>query len=245
MTLFETRDLTCGYGARLVVEAGSLRLEEGGALSIVGMNGAGKSTFMRTLCAQIAPLRGEVLVRGVSVPSLAPGARAKLVAYLPQQQEIDPALTIEELVRLGRTPYVGRFGRLSKTDLSAVSRALDSCALRELANARLGEISGGERQRARLAMVIAGEAPLVLLDEPTTHLDMAQRFALYRTIAELRRERRTAFVIVTHAIADAERFGDSILLIEKGRTSLFGPSMRVAVREALMTSARIPEEWVY
>ena len=243
--ILETRALVCGFGSRTVLDAGALALEEGGAWTVVGLNGAGKSTLLRTLCAQIPAISGTAFVRGRDVAALPSRERAKLVAYLPQQQEVDQSLAVEDLVRLGRTPYVGRFGNLGARDAAAVESAIELCGLRDIARARLGEISGGERQRARLAMVVAEETPLVLLDEPTTHLDMAQRFALHRLVTELRRERGTAFVTVVHAVADAERFGDSILLIEAGRASCYGPSMRASVRDALVASARIPEEWVY
>ncbi len=243
--ILETRALVCGFGARAVLDAGALSLEAGGAWSVVGLYGAGKSTLLRTLCAQIPALSGSALIRGRDVAALPARERAKLVAYLPQQHEMDPSLTVEDLVRLGRTPYVGRFGHLGAGDLAAVESAIERCGLRAIARTRLGEISGGERQRARLAMVVAEGTPLVLLDEPTTHLDMAQRFALHRLVSELRRDRGTAFVTVVHAVADAERFGDSILLIEAGRVSCYGPSMRAAVRGALFASAGIPEEWVY
>jgi iron complex transport system ATP-binding protein len=245
MTALETRSLVCGFGARAVVDAGSLSLGAGEAVAIVGLNGAGKSTLLRTLSAQIAPLSGQVLVRGTPVASIPARERAKLVAFLPQQQEIDPSLSVVDLVRLGRTPYLGRFGQLGRSDRAAVESALESCSLRELAGVRLGELSGGERQRARLAMVVAEEAPLVLLDEPTSHLDMAQRFALHALISRMRSLRGTAFLIVTHAVADAERFGDGILLIEGGRAALFDPSMRAEARKALIASAQIPEDWVY
>lgn len=245
MTPLETRDLVCGFGARAVVDAGSLRLEAGGALAVVGLNGAGKSTLLRTVCAQIPAISGDVLVRGTRLPALPARDRARLVAFLPQHQEIDPSLTVADLVRLGRTPYLGRFGHLDRADRAAVESALDSCALRGLEGARLGELSGGERQRARLAMVIAGEAPLVLLDEPTSHLDMAQRFALHGLVARMRRERGTAFLIVAHALADAERFGDGMVLIEGGRAVLFGPAERAGARRALVQSAGIPEDWAY
>jgi ABC-type cobalamin/Fe3+-siderophores transport system ATPase subunit len=243
--LLETTALVCGYGARRVVDAGAMALGSGETAAIIGLNGAGKSTLLRTLCAQLAPLRGEVLVRGISVASLSPRERAKLVAYLPQQQELDPSLSVEDLVRLGRTPYLGRFGRFEKGDLRAVGAAIDLCGLAPLASSRLTEISGGERQRARLAMIVAQEAPLVLLDEPTTHLDMAQRFALHGLVDEMRRARGSAFAIVVHSVADAERFGDSIVLIEEGRAASYGPSMRAEARRALIASAHVPEEWIY
>jgi len=244
MTLLETRGLVCGYGARAVVDAGELRLEAGESVSIIGLNGAGKSTVLRTICGQLAPLAGEALVSGRSVPSLPPRERAKLVAFLPQQQDIDPELTVEELVRLGRTPYLGRFGHLGPGDTREVEAAMDLCRVRELRGARLGELSGGERQRARLAMVLAEEAPLVLLDEPTSHLDVAQRYALHGVLAEMRERRRTAFLIVSHSVVDAERFGDSVVLIRDGKAGRLDPGQPGAARAAMVEAAGIPEEWV-
>jgi iron complex transport system ATP-binding protein len=244
VTPLETRGLVCGYGARAVVDAGALRLGVGESVSIIGLNGAGKSTVLRTICGQLPPLLGEVIVSGRSVPSLSPRERAKLVAFLPQQQEIDPGLTVAELVRLGRTPYLGRFGHLGPGDVREVEAAMELCRVRELRDARLGELSGGERQRARLAMVLAEEAPLVLLDEPTSHLDVAQRFALHGVLADMRARRGTAFLIVSHSIADAERFGDGIVLVRDGKAGALDPASPGAARAAMVEAAGVPEEWV-
>jgi iron complex transport system ATP-binding protein len=167
------------------------------------------------------------------------------VALLPQQQEIDPGLTVEELVRLGRTPYLGRFGHLGRADAAAVESAMELARVSGIRRGRLGELSGGERQRARLAMVLAGGAPFVLLDEPASHLDMAQRYALHGVVAEMRARERTAFLIVTHSIADAERFGDSVVLIEAGKAVSFESARTREARAAMVAAAGIPEEWVY
>jgi ABC-type cobalamin/Fe3+-siderophores transport system ATPase subunit len=245
VSVLETRGLVCGYGARAVVDAGTMRLEAGESRSIVGLNGAGKSTLLRTICGQLGPLAGDVLVSGRSVASLEPRERARLVAFLPQQQEIDPGLTVEELVRLGRTPYLGRFGHLGPADAREVEGAMELCRVRELGRRRLGELSGGERQRARLAMVLAEKAPLVLLDEPASHLDVAQRFALHGVLAGMRADRGTAFLIVSHSIADAARFGDSLVLVRDGKADLLADASPGAVRAAMVAAAGIPEEWVY
>jgi iron complex transport system ATP-binding protein len=245
MTLLETRGLVCGYGARRVVDAGSSRLEAGESVSIIGLNGAGKSTVLRTICGQLPPLAGEVLVNGRSVGAMAPRERARAIAFLPQHAEIDLGLSVEELVRLGRTPYLGRLGHLGPDDARQVENAMELCGVQALRRARLGELSGGERQRARLAMVLAEEAPVVLLDEPTSHLDVVQRYALHGVLTEMRARRGTAFVIVSHAIADAERFGDSVILIENGKARHLGPSKSGSARAALIAAAAIPEEWVY
>jgi iron complex transport system ATP-binding protein len=244
MTALETRALVCGYGARAVVDAGSIRLDAGAAVSVVGLNGAGKSTLLRTLCGQLRPLSGAVIVGGRDLAALPPRARARAVAFLPQQTEIDPGLTVEELVRLGRTPFLGRFGHLGREDARTVEGAMELCRVSALRHARIGEVSGGERQRTRLAMVIAQEAPLVLLDEPTSHLDLVQRFALHGVLAEMR-GRGAAFVIVSHGIADAERFGDSVILVEGGRARQLGPTGSGGVRAAMIAAAGVPEEWVY
>ena len=244
MTLLETRTLVCGYGARAVVDAGSSRLEPGESRSIIGLNGAGKSTYLRTICGQLPPIAGDVLVNGRSVAALAPRERARSIAFLPQHAEIDLGLSVEELVRLGRTPYLGRFGHLGPDDARQVEIAMELCRVRGLRGARLGELSGGERQRARLAMVLAQEAPVVLLDEPTSHLDVVQRFALHGVLAEMRERRRTAFLIVSHSVVDAERFGDSVVLIRDGKAGRLDPGQPGAARAAMVEAAGIPEEWV-
>jgi len=245
VTRLRTRGLACGYGGCSLVEDCEIALEPGESAVIVGPNGAGKSTILRTLAGTVQPLAGSIEVDGADVRGLPPGRRARAVSMLMQIQPLDPALTVEELVELGRTPYVGAWGSMRREDRRAVDEAIAICRLEELRRRPLGQISGGERQRARLAMVLAQRAGVALLDEPTNHLDVGHRYMLHGILARIRAEQGVAVLIVVHSLEDAVRFGESILYLENRRIRSFTALEVDDLRRAIETAAGVPEEWVY
>ena len=245
MTVVKTVDLSCGYGGVPLVKAGTLEIGAGESRVIVGPNGAGKSTLLRTLCGALAPVTGTVSFEGRSIHSLGHRERARVVAMLMQIQPLDPSYTVEELVRLGRTPYLGRWGHLGKKDRESVESVIELCGLEDLKTRTLGKMSGGERQRARLAMVLAQETPVVLLDEPTSHLDMDHRYMLFEILSRIRLERGCAVIMVSHSLADAERFGDSTIYIKDREAHIFGPGEKDALKTAIVESAHVPDDWIY
>lgn len=164
---------------------------------------------------------------------------------LMQIQPLDPSYTVEELVRLGRTPYLGRWGHLSAKDRDAVDGVIYLCGLEDLRTRALGKMSGGERQRARLAMVLAQETPVVLLDEPTSHLDMDHRYMLFEILSRIRMERGCAVIMVSHSLADAQRFGDSIIYIKNSEAQIFGPGEEDGLKTAIIESTHVPDDWIY
>jgi iron complex transport system ATP-binding protein len=231
--------LTCGYSARPLVAHLEVCLEPGEALAVVGPNGAGKTTLLRTLAGLIPPLGGRVLLGGVELGSLRPPERARRVAVLPQEIGDAEELTVRELVELGRTPHLGLWGSFTDADHQAVEGALLACQLDLLADRRLGEVSGGERQRARIALAVAQDAPLLLLDEPASHLDLRRRHELFALLGALRRERRLALLVVLHDLAEAYREADRVLVLAAGRGLLLAAD-DPARREKLAQAFEVP-----
>lgn len=205
--------LSWGHGASALGGPLSLELATGASLAVVGPNGVGKSTLLRTIAGLQQPMAGTVRLSGTALPGLAAVARAREVAVLSQGAQVDPELTVRELVELGRTPHLGAFGRLRAEDRVAVEQALLSCDLELLASRPLGRLSGGELQRARLALALAQRAPLLLLDEPASHLDLRRRAELFALLARLRKERALVLVLVLHELAEAYREADRVLVL--------------------------------
>jgi ABC-type cobalamin/Fe3+-siderophores transport system ATPase subunit len=212
VSVLEVSGLSCGYDAPLVSGL-SLSLGPGQTLAVVGPNGAGKTTLLRTLCGELPALEGTVAVQGTDLGRLDHLQRARLVSILLQEDAGDGGLTVRELVELGRTPYLGLWGRPGAADREAVDRALEACRLGDLAHRRLDRISGGERQRTRIAMTVAQHTALLLLDEPANHLDLKRRFELFELLSTLRQERGLAAVIVLHDLAEAYREADRVLVL--------------------------------
>jgi iron complex transport system ATP-binding protein len=204
--------LVWGYPKRRLGGPLELTLAPGQALALVGPNGVGKSTLLRTIAGLQPPLAGAATVG--EMPLGSGRQRARHVAMLEQGAIVDPSLTVRELVELGRTAHLGLFGRLQSADQQAVALALTSCDLEQLAERPLGQLSGGELQRARLALALAQQAPLMLLDEPTTHLDLRRRQQLFELLSQLRRERELTQILVLHELAEAYREADRVVVLD-------------------------------
>ena len=206
-----------------------------GWTALVGPNGAGKSTLLRALAGLLALEQGRVEIDGRALDALRPAARAKRLAWLAQQGEVTGELTVRETVALGRIAHLGLLGTQSARDEAAVyaAMALTECAAWQ--QRRLHELSGGERQRVLLARVLATEAPLLLLDEPTTHLDAPHQVALARLLRRLVRDAvpERAVLSVLHDLPIA-LLADRLLILQAGRLIADGAPTDARVQQALV-----------
>lgn len=212
-------NVSAGYGGKPVLEAVCFA-PEGGITVLLGRNGAGKSTLLGCLTGQ-SRYEGEILLDGRPVRGLSPADRARLVASLPQELPA-PRVTVEELVGFGRTPWLPFSGRLSPTDSAAVEAALEAVGLRSQAEQMVDTLSGGQRKKAFLAMVLAQDAPLVVLDEPTAHLDAGSRFELLQLVQRLHRDTGKTFLVVMHELPEALLLADRIAVLAEGTVAFCG-----------------------
>jgi len=222
-----------------VLQETSFDLAAGRVLGIVGPNGAGKTTLLRLLYRFHKPATGTVCVAGEDIWSLSAKATAQRVAAVLQEQPSDFALTVGEIVALGRTPHKRGFGgNAGANDLEIINKALDQLDLHGLAHRHLGTLSGGERQRVMVARALAQEPKLLILDEPTNHLDIRHQLE----VLELIRTLPLTIVTSLHDLNLAADVCDDILLLQNGRPLGFGPPDRVlsetAVSDAFQVTAR-------
>jgi iron complex transport system ATP-binding protein len=223
------RDVHAGYGGAPVVGGVDVEVPKGGWLGIVGPNGAGKSTLLKTIAGLLRQDHGEILVHGKS--SLSRKERARLIGYAPQDPILPEGLTVTDYVLLGRTPHLGPLAREGERDLSIVDDVLTRLDLGELAGRKLRTLSGGERQRAVLARVLAQKTDLLLLDEPTTGLDIGHAQALLELVDRLSREDGTTVVSTLHDLTLAAQYADTLLLLDNGRVAAAGPPDEVLTAE--------------
>ncbi|HSW96125.1 MAG TPA: ABC transporter ATP-binding protein [Patescibacteria group bacterium] len=216
MTALVARALTAGYGARGVLQGIDLTLEPGVLVALVGPNGAGKSTLLRALAGLIRPTAGAVTLDGIDVATLSRAALAARIAVVPQTFDTLFPFTVREIVALGRSARLGLFARPTTTDALAVARAIDTQDLGALVDRRLDALSGGERQRVVLAMALAQEADVLLLDEPTAHLDPAHQIGIVRRAAELARSRGVIALAVLHDL-NLAALADRVVVLDAGR----------------------------
>lgn len=206
-----------------------------GWTALVGPNGAGKSTLLRAL-AGLQPLRaGRVLLNGVDLHAARPAERARHLAWLAQQGDVTGELTVRETVELGRMARLGLMGTPTAADRAAVDHAMALTECARWSRRRLQELSGGERQRVLLARVLATEAPLLLLDEPTTHLDAPHQVALARLFRRIAHDPRQARAVlsVLHDLPIALQ-ADRLLVLQRGRLCADGPPRDPQVQDALV-----------
>ena len=224
-------DVSVALGGRRVVDGVSATVDAGEWLSLIGPNGAGKSSLLRAV-AGLVPFEGRISVAGAAVRSLRRRELARRLAFVPQSPLLPPEIRVREYVLLGRTPYIGTFGIESAADFEAVERALARLDLAGLAERPLRTLSGGEQQRAVLARALAQEAPLLLLDEPTTSLDVGRQQQVLELVAQLRDGELTV-VSAMHELTLATQYGDRLLLLADGRCVADGTPAEVA-DEALL-----------
>lgn len=217
MTRLVALSLVAGYVGEDVLRGIDLELRGGERVALIGPNGAGKTTLLRCLAGLLRPRGGGVLLDGAPLAALDARARARRIAVVPQTFAIPFAFTVREIVALGRTAYVGPFGRLSLHDRAAIDRALADAEGAALADRPFAELSGGERQRAVLAMALAQEADVLLLDEPTVHLDPVHQRAMLARLGRIAREGVKICVAVLHDLNLAAALCDRIVVVDQGR----------------------------
>ncbi len=233
--LLEARSVSHAYGAARVLEAASLALCAGELLVLLGPNGAGKTTLLRALAGLLEPERGEVLLRGSPLAARTRREIARALAIVPQELVVPFPYRVDELVAMGRAPHLGAFEREGQGDREAVERALARVGLAAFAARSYATLSGGEKQRVALARALAQQADLLLLDEPTAHMDLGHRLHTFEWLRAWIGERRDARAVlaVTHDLALAAQFGDRVGLLAGGRLVACGSPRDVLTAERI------------
>ncbi|MCF2970361.1 ABC transporter ATP-binding protein [Synechococcus sp. Nb3U1] len=247
VTLLRAEHLTGGYGSQPVVRDLSLEVERGEWLSIVGPNGSGKSTLLRLLSRVLPPLSGRVELNGRDIHhrQLTPQQVAQQLALLPQQQRIPQGLTVRQLVSLGRSPHQRWWQwQLQRADWQRVNQALTQTGLGSLAERRLETLSGGERQRAFLALALVQEPQVLLLDEPTTFLDLRYQLELLELLQQLNQERGLTVITVLHDLNLATRYSQRIALLGSGQLQAMGSPREVLTPSRVAQVFGLEVEWI-
>ncbi|WP_285043372.1 ABC transporter ATP-binding protein [Plantibacter sp. LMC-P-059a] len=214
--------LTLGYGDRTVIEHLDLTVPPGKVTAIVGANACGKSTLLRSMSRLLAPRGGRVVLDGKEVHRTPAKQLARTLGLLPQSPIAPEGITVADLVGRGRHPHQGILSRWSTEDDVAVAAALDATETSELADRHVDELSGGQRQRVWIAMALAQQTDLLLLDEPTTFLDVSHQVEVLDLLTDLNRSRGTTIVMVLHDLNLAARYADHLIALAGGRLHAAG-----------------------
>ncbi|REE95236.1 iron complex transport system ATP-binding protein [Thermomonospora umbrina] len=222
-----------GYPARRVLDEVSLRVRPGEFVALVGLNGCGKSTLLRLVAGVLRPASGRVWVGGTDMARVSRRDAAREVALLHQSAPAVPGLTVRQMVRQGRYATRGPLGMLRVGDDAVTVRAMRDVGVEQWADRPVEALSGGERQRVRLALALAQDTPVLLLDEPTTYLDLRHQLEVLQLVARLRDERGLTVLTVLHDIGLAARFAERLVALRDGRVAADGPPDRVVTPDLL------------
>ncbi len=243
--ILEVDSLSVKYGERLALKEISFQVRAGEILGVIGPNGAGKTTLIRALSGVLSPAAGKVRVAGQELAALKPHERARRVAVVPQARNLPPAFTGWELVLLGRTPHLNWLGQVSARDEQTVRQALERAQALDLADRRVGELSGGEQQRLLLARAIAQDAPLLLLDEPTAHLDLHHQISLLDQVSHLAHQENLGVVAALHDLNLVSRYADRVALLIDGELRALGAPAEVLLPDLLEQAYQIPLQVIH
>ncbi|MEE1787504.1 ABC transporter ATP-binding protein [Streptomyces sp. SP17BM10] len=235
-----THGLGLRYGDRVIVDGLDLELPGGAVTAIVGPNACGKSTLLRGLVRLLDPAAGTVTLDGCDIHRMPSRALAKRLGLLPQQPVTPEAITVESLVRLGRYPHQRMLSPWSQADQAAVEDALARTGTAELRDQQVDRLSGGQRQRAWIALALAQDTDLLLLDEPTTFLDLRHQLDVLDLVADLHEEAGRTVVMVLHDLGQAARYADHLVVLKDGRLAAAGAPSEVLTAELVEAVFQVP-----
>lgn len=214
--------ITTGYSKKTIISDLSLEIEEGKITTIIGPNGCGKSTLLKTIGRILKHKFGDILLYDQNMKNLSTKEIAKKLAILSQSPSAPGAIKVEELISYGRYPHRKNKNTLTKQDQSMIEWAMEVTKTTEYRNEEIAQLSGGQRQRVWLAMTLAQETNILLLDEPTTYLDMAHQLEVLQIVKQLNQEKQCTVVMVLHDINHAARFSDNIIAMKDGEIIQIG-----------------------
>lgn len=237
MAIFETQNLAVGYThgkqTTTLLSGLNLSLESGQLVALLGQNGAGKSTLIRALTFATKPVEGKILLHGVDFNTITKSERARLLGLVSTERIQAGALTVTELVGLGRQPYTGFLGRLSDVDRDIVADSISSVGMSHKADSFVANLSDGERQKVMIARALAQHTPIIVLDEPTAFLDAASRIETMQLLASLAHEQNKAVLLSTHDISRSLMLTDQLWVITRDRQVLTGPTSEMVASDAM------------
>lgn len=225
--------LSLGYNGHDVLSSISIGVRPGEMVGLIGPNGCGKSTLIRGISRVLTPRSGRVVIGNSDIAALSRSDLARMLAVVPQTPLLPANFTVYDVISMGRTPYLGRFSEESKEDIAAICRALDETGTNAIAERRIGELSGGERQRVTIARALAQEPRIMLLDEPTAHLDINYQVQILDLVRRLCHQKQLAVLTALHDLNLAAQYCDRLVMLRQGNVFREGLPGEVITQDAI------------
>jgi iron complex transport system ATP-binding protein len=238
--MLETRNLSVTLDSAVVLKEISFKVKRGMILAIIGPNGAGKTTLLRSISGLIPVDKGDVYLDGEKLAKQSATERARLIATVPQAASLPPAFQVRDVVMLGRTPYLNWLGQTSPVDEEIVQEALQQTQTLPLINRKIDQLSAGEQQRVLLARALAQTTPVLLMDEPTSHLDLKYQVELLQLTRQLTTTKGLMTLLVLHDLNLASRWSDLIMVLDRGRLAAMGTPKEVLKEDLLSEVYKVP-----
>ncbi|WP_342758031.1 ABC transporter ATP-binding protein [Kineothrix sedimenti] len=229
----EIKNLQAAYEDRIIIPDASLIIPKGKVTMLIGPNGCGKSTLLKAIAKTIPAKRGSICLHGDDIRRMPPKSLAKKMAVLPQSPLVPEGIQVKELVAYGRFPYQKPLSGLKKEDHEIIRWAMEKTGVLDLKERKVEELSGGQRQRVWISLALAQKTGVLLLDEPTTYLDMAHQLEILELLRKLNREEKTTIVMVIHELNHASKFADHIIGMKQGQILFEGTPKDVILVENL------------
>ncbi len=242
--MLKIENLSASYGPRRVLQKVSLEVHSGEVLALIGPNGAGKSSLIRAVSGVLPVDEGIVRTNGTDLLATPPMVRARHIAVVPQAVSMPPAFSVWETVLLGRTPYLNFLGQVSPKDEEIARAALAKVEALNLVNRHVGELSGGEQQRVLLARALAQSTPILLLDEPTSNLDLHYQVSFMDLACALARQDNLAVLVALHDLNLAARYADRVALLVDGEIKAAGTPRQVLTPDLISEAYHLPVQVV-
>lgn len=242
--MIKTEAITFSYGNRAVLKKISFQVQSGQILGIVGPNGSGKTTLIRAMSGVIPLQSGRIMVGGKDLAEMPPAQRARQIAVVPQAVNLPAAFTTWETVLLGRTPYLNWLGQISDLDRQIARSAMKKTKTLEFSDRLVGELSGGEQQRVLLARALAQQAQVLLMDEPTSHLDLHHQIHLLDQVRTLAKKDGYTVIMILHELNLVARYADQVALLVDGVLQPPGSPEEILTADRLSQVYNIPLETV-
>lgn len=237
--VIEGKEIEIGYGDKIAVHKANIKINEGEVVTIIGPNGSGKSTLIKALSRCLKLRSGSVTIDGININKIPTKTVAKKMAILPQVKSVSSDITVESLVSYGRFPHLDFKNRLTKDDHEIVDWAMEKTGLTKLKDRNVMTLSGGERQRAWIAMALAQKPQVLMLDEPTTYLDISYQLEVLELVKELNQTLGITVVMVLHDLNQAARYSDNIYVLKDGHMCDYGKPNEIMKSNLLKDVFRI------
>jgi ABC-type cobalamin/Fe3+-siderophores transport system ATPase subunit len=240
VAMLELHAVSVSYGSRQAVKSVDLKVKPGEIVAVIGPNGAGKSTLIKAISGVVPLQSGRILFKNNDITRISPVQRARIMAVVPQAQQLGGAFTVEQAVTLGRTAYMNWLGVPSKLDHQKIYQAMQSTKIEDLADRHLAELSGGEQQRVYLARAIAQDTPLLLLDEPTSHLDLEHQVSFLSLVRQFVMQNNLAVLLALHDLNQVALYADRVVLLVGGEVKASGKPREVLTPGLIRSAYNLP-----